>query len=90
LGVAVDLLEGGIGLVYITVEHLLAGDLGHGVDEFGVEEALVSGAGLLGAQLELGEGLGVGKNFVVAGGERGRAESEKQWQGEKDCSGAKS
>ena len=66
LGVVLDLLEGGAGLVDVAVEHLLAGDLGHGVDELGVEEALVARAGLLGAEFELGQGLGVGKIFVDA------------------------
>jgi hypothetical protein len=66
LGVVVDLLEGGVGLVDVSVEHLLAGDLGHGVDEFGVEEALVTGAGLLSAKFELGECLGVGEDIAVA------------------------
>jgi hypothetical protein len=89
LGVVIDLFEGGVGLVGVTVEHLLAGDLGHGVDELGVEEALVTGAGLLGTKLELRERLGVGKVVAVAEGERRRAESEKQRQRKKNCSGTK-
>jgi hypothetical protein len=48
LSVSVDLLEGGAGLFDVAVEHLSAGYFSHNVDEFGVKEALVAGAGLLG------------------------------------------
>jgi hypothetical protein len=64
LGVVIDLLQGLTGLVDVAVEHLLAGDLGHGVDELGIEEALIARTCLLGAQFELGESLGVGKSGV--------------------------
>ena len=64
LRVVVDLLQGGAGLVDVAVEHLFASELGHGVDEFGVEEALVARTGLLGAEFELGESFGAGKIFV--------------------------
>jgi hypothetical protein len=74
LGVVVHLFEGGTGLVDVAVDHLFACDLGHGVDEFGVEEALVAGACLLGAELELSQGLGIGKIFVDVGGECGDRE----------------
>jgi hypothetical protein len=69
--VGVDLLEGGGRLIDVAVEHLFARDLGHDVDEFGIEEALIAGIGLLGAQLELHEGLGIGKIVVNGGGSGG-------------------
>ncbi len=58
LRVVVDLLERGAGLVDVAVEHLLAGDFGHGVDELGVEEALFARAGLLGADVRAERGPG--------------------------------
>jgi hypothetical protein len=79
LRVVLDLFEGGAGLVDVAVEQLFAGDLGHGVDELGVEEALVAGTGLLGAEFELAEGLGVGEGFVDGGGVDGNADHEKKW-----------
>ena len=79
LRVVLDLFEGGAGLVDVAVEELFAGDLGHGVDELGVEEALVAGTGLLGAEFELAEGLGVGEGFVDGGGVDGNADHEKKW-----------
>ena len=82
LRVVVDLLERGAGLVDVAVEHLPACDLGHGVDELGVEEALVARAGLLGAKFELGQGLGVGKIFVDGGGVNRSAEGRGTKAGE--------
>jgi hypothetical protein len=81
LRVVVDFLKGVTGLVDFAVEHLSSGNLGHGVDELGVEEALVAGASLLGSEFELGEGLGVGKVVVHGGGVRERAGSESEGQG---------
>jgi len=78
LGVVIDLLEGGTGLVDVAVEHLAAGDLGHGIDELCIEEALVARTSLLGALLQLGEGLGVEKIVRVAGGVRRHAEGKGQ------------
>jgi len=81
LRVVVDFLKGVTGLVDFAVEHLSSGNLGHGVDELGVEEALVAWAGLLGSEFELGEGLGVGKVVVHGGWVRERAGSESEGQG---------
>ena len=84
LSVAVDLLEGGGGVVVVAVGDLLDGHLGHGVDQLRVKVALIAGVGLLGAEFELGEGLGVGKGFVeVCGVDRG-AEGEKQRSGDEE------
>ena len=81
LRVVVDLLKSVTGLVDVAVEHLLAGNLGHGVDELGVEKALVAGAGLLGSKFELGEGLGVGEIVVNGGGMRAGAGREAKDRG---------
>jgi len=89
LRVVVDLLERGGGLVEVAIHHLFAGDLGHGVDELGVEEALVARACLLGAQFELGQGLSIGKIFVDVGGVDRGAECEIQRQGKKEGSETK-
>jgi hypothetical protein len=56
----VDFLKSVTGLVDVAVEHLSSGNLGHGMDELGVEKALVAWAGLLCSNFELGESLGVG------------------------------
>jgi hypothetical protein len=85
LGVVIDFFEGGTGLVDVTADHLLAGDLGHCVDELSVEEALISWTGLLSAEFELSEGLGIGKIFVDVRGDCGDRERETQRQGEKKC-----
>ncbi len=90
LRVVVDFLKGVTGLVDVAVEHLAAGNFGHGVDELGVEEALVAGAGLLSFDFELGQGLGVGEIAVDGGGVRERAGSESEGQRKKDCSETKS
>jgi hypothetical protein len=90
LRVVVDLLKSVTGLVNVAVQHLLSSNLGHGVDELGVEEALVAGAGLLGSNFELGQGLGVGKIAVDRGGGRERAWSESEGQREKNGSETKS
>jgi hypothetical protein len=90
LGVVLHLLEGGAGLVDVSVEHLLAGDLGHGVNEFRVQEALFTRLGFLGLKFEAGEGLGVGKIFVARECVEGRAEGEKQRQGKKKSRGPES
>ena len=42
VGVAIDLLESVGGLIGISVGEFLAGFGGHGVDELGVEEALLA------------------------------------------------
>ena len=76
LRVVIDFLKGVTGLVDVAVEHLLAGNFGHRVDELGVEVALVAGAGLLGSDFELGQGLGVGKIVVDRGGVRGGGERD--------------
>ena len=89
-GVVLYLLEGCTGLIDVTIEHLLAGNLGHGVDEFRVEETLLAGLGLLGLKFETGEGLGVGKGLVDRGGVDRGAEGEKQGQGKKKSRGPKS
>lgn len=64
LCVAFDLLEGGAGLVDVSLDHLFTGDLSHGVDEFGIEEALVARARLFGAKFKLVEGQCVGQVFI--------------------------
>ena len=81
LRVVVDFLKGVTGLVNVALKHLLAGNLGHGMDELGVEEALVAGAGLLGSNFELGQGLSVGKIVVNRGDVRRRARGEGEGQG---------
>jgi hypothetical protein len=83
LCVLIDLLKGVTGLIDVAIEHLFAGEFGHCVDEFGVEEALVAGSCLFGAKFELSEALGVGKIFVV-GGESGPAEREEQCDGKSE------
>jgi len=83
LGVGVDLLEGGAGLVDVTVQHLLACHFGHDVDELSVEEALVTGARLLGFELELEEALRVWKIFISRGGASRYGGKEEQRQKEK-------
>jgi hypothetical protein len=90
LGVLADLLEGGAGLVDIAVEHLSAGDLGHGVDQLRVEEALIARACLLGADLQLREGLRVGEVIDVAGRMGQRVGRERQGQGKKNSRETKS
>src|ERR1035437_1237942 len=75
VGVAIDLLEGGGGLFGFAVGDLLAGFYGHPVDEFGVEVALLAGARLTGAQLELGEGFRGGQ---VGGRVEGYGERERR------------
>jgi len=78
LGVVLDLLEGRAGAVGITVEHLLAGDFGHGRDELGVEEALFARIGLQGALLKLIDGLLVEEEaFVDACGAGGGRQGKK-------------
>jgi hypothetical protein len=89
LRVVVDLLEGGAGLVDVTIKHLLAGDLGHGVDELCVEEALVARACLLGTKFELSEHLGAGEIVVVGGGVDRSAERKKQRYRKKNGGGTK-
>jgi len=78
LSVVLYLLESGAGLIDVAIEHLLACDLGHGVDELRVEETLIAWVGLFGAEFELAEGLSVGKFFVDGRGQDWRAESENQ------------
>ncbi len=90
LRVVVDFLKGVTGLVDVAVEHLSSGNFGHGVDELGVEEALVAGAGLLGSEFELGQGLGVREIVVHGGGVRERTGGESEGQRKKDCSETKS
>ena len=70
MGVVIDLLERCAGLVVVAVDDLLDGHLGHGVDELGVKVALIARIGLLGAEFELAEGLGVGNGFVDRGVDR--------------------
>jgi hypothetical protein len=70
VGEVVDLFERGGGLFVVAVGDLLAGLLGHGVNELGVEVALLAGVGLAGAEFELGEELGAG--FVGWRGRVGR------------------
>lgn len=80
LGVVLYLLEGIAGLIGFTGEHLVAGEFGHGVDEFGVEEALLARIGLQRAGLELLDDLGICLRLVDGGGAGyGRkAESERE------------
>ncbi len=51
------------------------------MDEFGVEEALVAGTGLLGADFKLAEHLRVGQIFIEAGvgvGAQGEDQGEEE------------
>jgi hypothetical protein len=64
LRIVLDLLQGCAGLVDVAIEHLLAGYLGHGVDQLRVKEALVARIGLLSAEFKLAESLGVREIFV--------------------------
>jgi hypothetical protein len=82
-GVLVDLFEGGVGLVDLACEELAAGVLGEGVDELDVEEALVAGIGLLGALLELREGLGVEDRVVTGRGGTNGDTTKKKDSGQK-------
>ena len=79
LRVVFDPFEGCGGCFGVAVCDLFGGHFGHGVDQLGVEEALVAGTGLLGAEFELAEGLGVGEGFVDGGGVDGNADHEKKW-----------
>ena len=88
VGVTVDLGEGVGGLFCVTVGDLSASLPGHGVDELGIEEALLAGIGLAGAQLKLGECVGAGNGFVsggagrdygAEGGENPEASDEQNW-----------
>ena len=65
------------GLIIVAVHDLLDGHLDHGVDEFGVEVALVAGVGLLGLQFHLAQCLCVGNGFVDGCVKRG-SEREEQ------------
>jgi hypothetical protein len=64
MGVVFNALESGTGVIGVAVEHLFAGELGHGVNEFSVEEALFARIGLLGALLELIDGFRGGDRVV--------------------------
>ena len=86
VGVVVDALEGGVGLVGVACEHLLTGELGHGVDELCIEEALFARAGLLGADFQLMDGFGGGEGLVDAGGGvAGGSEREDQGKREEEA-----
>lgn len=80
VGVVVDLLESGGGLVGVAIGDLFAGTLGHAVDDFGVEETLFAGAGLTGAQFKLSQEFGIGVVWTgcVQGWQaEGREEAER-------------
>jgi len=72
LGVVLDALERGAGVVRVTREHLLSSDLGDGMNEFGVKEALFARTGLLCAELELRQRLLVRKDLIYRRGAYGR------------------
>ena len=62
--VAIMAFSPGDSVIGVAVEHLFAGELGHGVNEFSVEEALLARIGLLGALLELIDGFRGGDRVV--------------------------
>jgi hypothetical protein len=64
VGVVLDLFQGGAGFVGFALKDLFARNFRHGVDQFGVEEALVAWVGLLGADFQLSDCLRVGDVVV--------------------------
>ena len=73
LRVALDVCKGLPSMFNVAIEHLMTGDLSHHMDEFGVEEALLTRFGLLGAKLHLRKAVGVGQSFIDCGGMRGKS-----------------
>jgi len=82
LCVVLNFFEGSTGVVDFTIAELTGGQLGHGVDELRIEEALFARGGLLGMKLQLAQSLWIGKTFVDAGGTSGDTEGKEEGKSE--------
>jgi len=86
IGIMIDLFERSVGLIVVAIDDLFDGQFSHGVDEFRVEVALIARVGLLGAEFELAEGLGVWDSFVDSSVKQ-RSEGEEQKGTEEEAEG---
>ena len=87
LGVIVDFFEGSICAVIVSVGDLLDGHDGHGMDELGVEIALVARIGLPGLNFHLGERLGVRDGVIRRCGVDRRGWGKEQNWDKEECEG---
>ncbi len=81
VGVVLDAFQRGAGLFHVARGHLVPGDFGIDMNQFGVEKALFALTGVFGAVFQLRDGGGIERK-VRGGGERacggkGKGENDK-------------